>query len=325
MRVTYISWAPHCSRSDYTARELGGTSHMIYWGWLGSHPATVWMKYLGQTFSTWKALIKDQPDVVFVMTPPPVAILAVYAYCVFRRLPYVVDAHSGVFFTKRWRLFQGLQYWLCRRALTTIVTNEFVANLVRSQGAEVTIVADVPIEFESADISVPILDEFTVVCVTSFDRDEPIDSMIEAARRLPSIPFLMTGDASLAARRVQRSLPPNLRLTGFLETAAYAALLRHAGVVIALTTDDHTMQRGAYEAIYQGTPVIVSNTEVLRRAFDQGAVHVDNSPEAITRAVLQVRDDTRSFKEGARRLRERKRERWLGTKSELLTTLRSFS
>src|SRR5262245_29371383 len=28
-RITYISWAPHCSRSDHTARELGGTSHMV--------------------------------------------------------------------------------------------------------------------------------------------------------------------------------------------------------------------------------------------------------------------------------------------------------
>lgn len=25
--IAYISWAPHCSRSDHTARELGGRSH----------------------------------------------------------------------------------------------------------------------------------------------------------------------------------------------------------------------------------------------------------------------------------------------------------
>ncbi len=82
---------------------------MVYWGWLGSHPASVWLKYLGQSVSTWKVLARERPDVVFVMSPPPVAIAAVYAYCFVSRARYVVDAHSGVFFTNRWRLFQGFQ------------------------------------------------------------------------------------------------------------------------------------------------------------------------------------------------------------------------
>ena len=40
---------------------------------------------------------------------------------------------------------------------------------------------------------------------------------------------------------------------------------------MALTTEDHTMLRGAYEAIYQGTPIIVSNSALLRVAFNEGA------------------------------------------------------
>ena len=46
MAVAYISWAPHCSRSDYTARELGGVSHMVYWKRLGSRPTTILLKYI---------------------------------------------------------------------------------------------------------------------------------------------------------------------------------------------------------------------------------------------------------------------------------------
>jgi hypothetical protein len=56
MKVSYISWASHCSRSDHTARELGGVSHMVYLGWLGSHPLTVGFKYMGQAWRTWGAL-----------------------------------------------------------------------------------------------------------------------------------------------------------------------------------------------------------------------------------------------------------------------------
>lgn len=321
LRLTYISWVPHCSRSDCTARELGGTSHMVYWGWLGSHPATVALKYLGQSVSTWRVLFRERPDVVFVMSPPPAAIVPVYVYCALRRRRFVVDAHSGVFLTRRWRLFQGIHFWLCRRAATTIVTNEYIAALVRSRGGHATVVADVPIEFGESGIAPAGLESFTVVFVTSFDRDEPIAVMVEAARRLPAVRFVMTGDPGPAARLLLAALPANLTLTGFLDAAVFGALIRNAGVVVALTTDDHTMQRAAYEAIYQGTPVIVSDTEVLRRAFDEGALHVDNSAAAIVNAVVKLRDNAPQFKEGALKLRSRKREQWLRAKAELWAAL----
>jgi len=118
-------------------------------------------------------------------------------------------------------------------------------------------------------------------------------------------------------------VPPNLTLTGFLQAPVYGALLRKAGVVMALTTDDHTMQRAAYEAVYQGTPVIVSDTQVLRQAFDEGAVHVDNSPDAIVKAVKHVRDNVPEYREAATRLRARKNDRWIRVKAELIRALRS--
>ena len=321
LRVSYISWAPHCSRSDFTARELGGTSHMVYWGWLGSHPATILLKYVGQTLSTWRVLFRERPDVVFVMSPPPVAALAVYIYCLVRGGRFVVDAHSGVFLTKRWRWFQAMQSWLCRRAATTIVTNDVLAALVNARGGRTTIVPDVPIVFEGGTDDPLGFEEFTVVCVTSFDRDEPIAAMVRAAVQLPGVKFLMTGEVKGKRQLLPSPLPANLHLTGFLEPVEYGRLLRHASVVIALTTDEHTMQRGAYEAIYQGTPVIVSDTPLLRAAFDEGALHVRNTPDEIAKAVLEVRANRTAFTEGAGRLRLRKRARWLDTRAALLEVL----
>lgn len=321
MRVTYVSWAPHCSRSDYTARELGGTSHMVYWKWLGSHPATVWLKYLGQTAGTWRLLIRERPDAVFVMAPPPFAILAVYVYAALRRIPFAIDAHSGMLLSVRWRHFRRLQYWLCRRAATTIVTNEHLAGLVQAHGGETTIVPDVPIEYDASGSPERFPSDFVVACVTSFGRDEPIAAMVEAARRLPTVRFLMTGNPRQGVQVLPAELPRNLTLTGFLATPAYGALLRQAGVVMALTTDHHTMLRAGYEAIYHGTPVIVTDTEVLRAAFDEGALHVNNSPEAIVTAVLQVRDNRAAFREAASRLKARKSARWLHTKAALRAAL----
>ena len=96
MPISYISWAPHCSRSDQTARELGGTSHMVYWEWLGSRLSTVWLKYIGQTIDTWRLLAREPCDAVFVMSPPPIAVIAVYVACLVKRIPFVVDAPAGL-------------------------------------------------------------------------------------------------------------------------------------------------------------------------------------------------------------------------------------
>jgi glycosyltransferase involved in cell wall biosynthesis len=206
--------------------------------------------------------------------------------------------------------------------VATIVTNEYLAALVRAHGGHATIVADLPIEYEGGT---PRSDpqQFTVVFVTSFDRDEPIPVMIETARRLPDVRFFMTGDPPARADLVREALPSNLELTGFLASTAYGTLLRNADVVVALTTDEHTMQRAAYEAIYQGTPVIVSNSELLRTAFDDGALHVENSPDAVVRAVLQVRAKSAEYRNGAERLRSRKRAQWQRTKAALRDTVAS--
>jgi glycosyltransferase involved in cell wall biosynthesis len=321
MRVTYISWAPHCTRSDYTAQSLGGTSHMVYWAGLGSHPATVWLKYIGQSVDTLRVLFRERPDVAFVMSPPPIAIAPVYLYCLLSGAGFVVDAHTGVFFTDRWRLFQGFQYWFCRRAKATIVTSDYLADRLRAQGARPVVIPHVPIEFEPGGTAPPGMDEFTAVFVTSFDRDEPLAAMVEAARQLPDVRFLMTGKRDEAERALPQGLPPNLTLTGFLESRSYGEMLRRAGVVIALTTDEHTMQRAAAEAIYQGTPVIVSNTDYLRQAFDEGAEHVDNSPGEIAGAVLRIRARAAEIRAAVASLRRRKDQQWQQSKAALLAAI----
>jgi glycosyltransferase involved in cell wall biosynthesis len=318
-RISYISWAPHCSRSDHTARELGGTSHMVYWERLGSHPATVWLKYLGQTLETWRILVHERPDAVFVMSPSPIAVLAVYLYCAVTRTPFVIDAHSGAFRNPIWKRLQPMQFWLCRRSSATIVTNEHLADLVQQHGGRTVIVPDVPVQFPSASPAAPNRD-FQVACVTSFGFDEPIEAILDAARQLPDVIFRMTGNPKSAPERLVDK-PSNVLLTGFLSVADYGVLLQSADIVLALTTLEHTMLRGAYEAIYQGTPVIVSDSEVLRSAFDEGALHVNNTPSAIASAITDMRRHHGAYRSAAMRLKGRKERRWLESKTALQTAI----
>ena len=311
-RVTYISWAESCSRSDHTARELGGTSHLIYASRFGSTASTILLKYAVQWIRTARVLRRERPDVVFVMTPPLFAALPALLYTRRRRKRLVLDAHSAAFLHPRWRRLQWLQRALCRRAVTNLVHNDYTAALVREVGGHATLVPDVPIKFAERE-RFPRPERFTVAVVCSFNYDEPIREILEAAATLPDVQFFMTGNPRHLDPAVARSLPPNVNLTGFLSTPAYGGLLTDADAVLTLTTRDHTMLRGAYEATYQGTPVIVSDWQILRDAFPTGAVCVDNSPSQIAAAIRTVQTELPRFRQEAQRLRDAKLERWKST------------
>jgi glycosyltransferase involved in cell wall biosynthesis len=157
--------------------------------------------------------------------------------------------------------------------------------------------------------------------VCSFNYDEPMPAIIEAARQLPDVRFFVTGNPRHLDAELKAAMPANMTLTGFLSTAEYGGLIAGADAVLTLTTRDHTMLRGAYEAIYQGTPVIVSDWPLLRASFPEGALHVDNSAGAIADAVRELGANRDRFRDGAARLRGDKLRRWNATKEAILSAL----
>ena len=293
---------------------------MVYWGSLGSRASTVWLKYLGHAVRTWRLLAAERPGAVFVMTPPVFAPLVAWVYCATHGCRLVLDAHTAAFLHPRWRWFQWLQFWLSRRAATTIVHGPHLKELIERNGGRAIIVEDIPVHFPEGG-AYPLPDGFNIAVVCSFNPDEPVASVLEAASRRPDTTFHLTGDARALDADLRQNLPPNVQLTGFLSDAAYGFLIAHADAVMALTTRDHTMLRGAWEAVYQETPVIVSDWPVLRHAFDDGAIHVDNTPDRIVEAVDELRENIGRYREGVRALRRRKEQRWMAVRQELRASI----
>jgi len=289
---------------------------MVYERSLGSRASTILLKYWRQGRTTSRILRDEQPDVVFVMTPPLIAAIPAFWYAWRHQKQVVLDAHSAAFLHPRWRWFQWLQRWMCRRAATTLVHNDHIGRLVAEAGGHTTLVPDVPVIFAERQTFVR-PPGFAVAVVCSFNYDEPLPAIIEAARQVPEVRFFVTGNPKHLDPRLLVQMPPNMTLTGFLSTAAYGGLISEADAVLTLTTRDHTMLRGAYEAVYQGTPVVVSNWPLLREAFPEGAVHVDNSPGQIAEAIRKIAGEATSFKAAAERMAAIKHARWVSTRQAL--------
>lgn len=287
--MSFVTWYPSCRRSDAIAAALGGRSHLIHFLKF-KQPLVAPFKYLAQSVATWRQLLRDRPQLVLVASPPIVAVIAVWSYCLLFRRPYVIDAHTGVFDDPRWKWTLPLARFFSRRAATTVVTNEHLAQQVRDWRADATIIATAPVSFPPVE-PMNLGPGNHVMVINTFSQDEPLDAVMAAAGQLRDVSFHVTGNPAHARTRLAGNPPENVRFTGWLSENDYNALLRTCDAVLCLTTHDHTMQRGAYEAMALGKPLITSDWEILRQTFSRGTVHVDNSPSEIAKAIETIAAD----------------------------------
>ena len=131
--------------------------------------------------------------------------------------------------------------------------------------------------------------DFNLVFINTFASDEPLEAVLEAASQLPDVHFYITGDTNRKPASFFANLPPNVTFTGFLPDGQYVGLLRAAQAVMALTTRDHTLQCGGFEAMSLGKPLITSDWPYLLELFARGTVYVPNSADGIRDGIVRMR------------------------------------
>ncbi len=154
--------------------------------------------------------------------------------------------------------------------------------------------------------------------VATYAPDEPLEEVVSAARSLPDVCFRITGDTNRENATIPSALPSNVELTGFLSIDEYRGLLRHSDAVMALTTRDHTMQRGACEALSVGTPIITSDWPLLVDYFRKGTVHVQNTADGIQRGISRLRDDIDRHRHDIIELRDEVETEWVAARDGLV-------
>jgi glycosyltransferase involved in cell wall biosynthesis len=283
--VEWISWDSH-RRTMQLANALGVPVRLIRRGRFRG------VQRLSALLRSVLYLFRTRARVVIV--PNPSLALAVTT-CVIKRFKgyrVIQDLHSYFYQTLATprslhdRVYARLSRYCLRQADLTIVTNEFLREMIGRLGARAVVLQDRIPDLASSE-AMPLAGRWNAVFVCTYSEDEPIDEVLKVGALVSEGTHIyVTGRLPRIAARW--TIPRNVHLTGYLTDAEYTRLLSSADIVLALTTRDHTLLCAAYEAVALGKPLVMSDTPALREYFTKGVVYTRNDGRALTAAVEEA-------------------------------------
>jgi glycosyltransferase involved in cell wall biosynthesis len=197
-----------------------------------------------------------------------------------------------------------------RGSLLNIAHNDHDAEKYRLWGARTTVLGTEIYPYDDYERG-HLETENNVVVIGTFADDEPTEEILSAASVFTDVHFYFTGSLERARRQIDiKKLSPNITLTGFLPRDKFIGLVKAADVALVLVTTENTMQMGAWEAMSCGTPVILSDWDLLRSTFPKGAVFVKNTKHSIYEGINQFFANRNALKEDIIRLKMEKRRIW---------------
>jgi glycosyltransferase involved in cell wall biosynthesis len=242
-------------------------------------------RYWHNSIATVRALFSSRPRRVFVQVPSVVLGCIAIVVARLRGFQLIVDAHNAVIEGAErgaWPM-RSIYRWLLERADLTIVTNAFLAERASRFGGRYAVLPD-PIPGFRADPGVEV-DAASVVVISTWAEDEPLDEMLKACALLPSsIVTTFTGRPKGPVAELAKAAR-GVKLSGFVSHADYLRLLTSARVVVDLTTREDCLVCGAYEALALGRPLVVSDTRALRALLGDAAMYTENRATSIAAAI----------------------------------------
>jgi len=278
-----IAWDNYQGRTEALANALGGRA----W-YLRGRPrakALLPIRYLFDSIRMWRLLRRHRPGILVVITPPVVAPLVAWCWCVTHRCRLVIDCHTGAFHSWKWRWSAWLLRPVCRHAAAALVHTLEDEELVKAWGARALLLPDdLPAPRQASPLPRP--PGLRAVVAGSLDGNEPVAAVIEAARLAPEVEFRLTGDERRIPLAVRQGAPDNAIFTGWLDYTKFLGELVSANVVAVFSTDPHIMNRAAFEAVGLERPLVLSDLPGLRSRFGPAALFSPNNPRAMADAVL---------------------------------------
>jgi glycosyltransferase involved in cell wall biosynthesis len=298
-----IAWARFQPRTSALGPALGGESRHIDGGWPGRHLALLPLRYLANAIRMWGILRRHRPNVLVVVTPPVVAPVVGWLWCLTHRCGFVVDCHTAGFHWWKWRWTVPIHRLLFHRASAVLVHTKEDESMVRAWGFPGLLLPDDLPDPHAATVPLRSGSASRVTVAGSFDKDEPVEAALGAAALLPEVEVHFTGDVRRLPASFVSGAPKNAVFTGFLPYGPFLGELLGADVVAVFSTDPTAMNRAAFEAIGLSRPLVLSDVPGLRGRFQEAARFSANEPGPMADALRQALRDRVELVERSEALR----------------------
>jgi len=244
--------------------------------------------YLFKLLVSFYTSFQQKPRFIVAQSPPLYSAIS----ALLLKIPYVIDAHNPVFQDVGgridWRNLP-LSNFLIKNACAVVVHNHSILKVAKQAYPDMTFfnIPD-PIEAIGSSEKERLKNQILVIC--SFDADEPVDILLDSIAKLPDYTFVITADPIKLSQNLQVKLQTlsNVKLTGFLPIQEYHDFLCGSMATLVLTNQDLIQPSGACEALSSNTPLIVSNTPLIKELFGEWAILVENTVPSIVTAIQNL-------------------------------------
>jgi hypothetical protein len=317
--VSFVAWSEDGDRAEEIAAALNGEARTFYDLHIVSKPL-VPLRYALSAIRMTAYLARRRPRALIVTNPPIFPGLLGFAYCRLAGAALVLDSHPSAFGDAAFATTMlSVHAWLARRARTTLVTVEPLAEIVRGWGGASDIVHEARPRYTVRDAE-PLRARPRVLYIGRFVADEPTAEVLEAARLTPQVDVLVTGDVRKCPPELRSSAPPNAIFTGFLRGDDYRRAMEEADIVLVLTNHPMAVNRGAYEAVYSRRPLIISDLPAMRPLFPH-AIGVANDAPSIAEGIQTAVRRHAALVEAASHALAAQEQRWREQLENLRTRL----
>ena len=223
----------------------------------------------------------------------------------------IVDRHSNFKFEHadskalKWRVFFWLSRFTIRKSELTIVTNDYLKDLCEEMGGRAFVLQDKLPSMDLINLNAPPrfmcqgTNLYNVMVVSTFNSDEPISEIVDAALKLPDyFRVYLTGNYKKYYSESDRSHLEDrgVVLTGFVAEEDYQSLMYNSDLIVILTKKEYILNCGAYEAISMKKPMVLSNTHTLRDYFRFGCLYADPNTDDILEKIISAKDHSSNLK-----------------------------
>ena len=257
------------------------------------------IKYPQLIIKTIAIVFFKRINILFVQNPSIVlSFLAVIIKLITGKKVFI-DAHNAGIFPQDGKslILTRVANFIIRNADLTIVSNQYLASVVGEKGGNPYVMPDPIPSFSHKLKKTPPICKPYVLFVCSWASDEPYWEVIRAAEKLSGIDIYITGEfKNKISKHEISTLSPAINLLGFVSEEDYLMYFQNAQIAIDLTTRDHCLVCGAYEAAAIGIPAILSDTQINREVFNDGFLYTKNNAADIATTIIDSFDRQASLK-----------------------------